>query len=89
MVHKPLQQSPDCHNARPGFSVVVYDPDLDQVIDLQACEDAYASERVCVLPLLTNAQPGQVWLADRLYCTHPVMKACEQIQASFVIRQQG
>lgn len=75
--------------ARPGFSVVVYDPDLDQVIDLQACEDAYASERVCVLPLLANAEPGQVWLADRLYCTLPVMEACEQVQTSFVIRQQA
>ncbi|MEA9992796.1 IS4 family transposase, partial [Pseudomonas sp. RTS1] len=75
--------------ARPGFSVVAYDPDLDQVVDLQACEDAYASERVCVLPLLANAEPGQVWLADRLYCTLPVMEACEQVQTCFVIRQQA
>ena len=64
--------------ARPGISVVVNDPDLDQVIDLQTCEDAYASERACVLSLLANAEPGQVWLADRLYCTLPVMEACEQ-----------
>lgn len=67
-----------------AFRWVVYDPDLDQVIDLQACEDAYASERVCVLPLLANAE-----LADRLYCTLPVMEACEQVQTSFVIRQQA
>ncbi|MEG8248677.1 IS4 family transposase, partial [Pseudomonas paracarnis] len=59
--------------ARPGFSVVAYDPDLDQVVDLQAC----------------NAEPGQVWLADRLYCTLPVMEACEQVQTCFVIRQQA
>ncbi|AZE51079.1 Mobile element protein [Pseudomonas chlororaphis] len=45
---------------------MVYDPDLDQVIDLQPCEDAY-----------------------RLYCTLPVMEACEDAQASFVIRQQS
>ena len=41
--------------ARPGFSVVVYDPDLDQIVDLQPCEDAYASERVSVLLLLARA----------------------------------
>ncbi|WP_273828291.1 IS4 family transposase [Pseudomonas sp. SBT1-2] len=75
--------------ARPGFSVVVYDPDLDQVIDLQPCEDAYASERVCVLPLLADAKTNQVWIADRLYCTLPVMEACEQVKTSFVIRQQA
>jgi IS4 transposase len=62
--------------ARPGFSVVVYDPDLDQIVDLQPCEDAYASERVSVL-------------ADRLYCTLPVMQACEETSASFIIRQQS
>ena len=73
--------------ARPGFSVVVYDPDLDQVVDLQPCEDAYASERVSVLPLLARASEGQLWMADRLYCTLPVMQACEQASASFIIRQ--
>jgi len=75
--------------ARPGFSVVVYDPDLDQVVDLQPCEDAYASERVGVLPLLEKATAGQLWMADRLYCTLPVMEACEDTGASFIIREQS
>jgi len=75
--------------ARPGFSVVVYDPDLDQVVDLQPCEDAYASERVSVLPLLEKATAGQLWMADRLYCTLPVMEACEDTGASFIIREQS
>ncbi|WP_454866387.1 IS4 family transposase [Pseudomonas umsongensis] len=73
--------------ARPGFSVVVYDPDLDQVVDLQPCEDAYASERVGVLPLLENASAGQLWMADRLYCTLPVMEACEDAGAAFIVRE--
>ena len=75
--------------ARPGFSVVVYDPDLDQVVDLQPCEDAYASERVSVLPLLEKASAGQLWMADRLYCTLPVMEACEKSGASFIVREQS
>lgn len=75
--------------ARPGFSVVVYDPDLDQVVDLQPCEDAYASERVSVLPLLASASAGQIWMADRLFCTLPVMEACEDAQAAFIVRQQS
>lgn len=75
--------------ARPGFSVVVYDPDLDQVVDLQPCEDAYASERVSVLPLLARANAGQLWIADRLYCTLPVMQACDEVNTSFIVRQQS
>ncbi|MCY1369463.1 Cupin-like domain protein [compost metagenome] len=61
---------------------MVYDPDLDQIVDLQPCEDAYASERVSVLPLLARATKGQLWMADRLYCTLPVMQAREETQAS-------
>lgn len=72
---------------RPGFSVVAYDPDLDLVVDIQPCEDAYASERVSVLPLLARASAGQLWMADRLYCTLPVLQACEETGASFIVRQ--
>ncbi|MFJ7108067.1 transposase, partial [Pseudomonas sp. NPDC098740] len=61
----------------------------DQVVDLQPCEDAYASERVSVLPLLEKASAGQLWMADRLYCTLPVMEACEDTGASFIIREQS
>lgn len=75
--------------ARPGFSVVAYDPDLDLVVDMQPCEDAYASERVSVLPLLAKARPGQLWMADRLYCTLPVLQACNQRGASFIVRQHS
>ena len=73
--------------ARPGFSVVAYDPDLDLVVDLQPWEDAYASERVSVLPLLARASAGQLWMADRLYCTLPVLESCENTGASFIVRQ--
>jgi len=73
--------------ARPGFSVVAYDPDLDLVVDIQPCEDAHASERVSVLPLLARASAGQLWMADRLYCTLPVLQACEDTGASFIVRQ--
>jgi len=73
--------------ARPGFSVVAYDPDLDLVVDLQPWEDAYASERVSVLPLLARACTGQLWMAGRLYCTLPILQACEDTGASFIVRQ--
>ena len=51
--------------ALPGQSLVVYDPDLGLVVDLVACEDANASERAAVAPLLEGALPGELWIADR------------------------
>lgn len=55
---KPLRNQRGA--ALPGHALVVYDPDRDQVVDLQACEDAYASERVGVLPLLASAGPRAI-----------------------------
>ncbi len=51
--------------ALPGHSLVVYDPDLGLVVDLVACEDAYASERAGVAPLLEGARSGELWIAAK------------------------
>ena len=51
--------------ALPGHSLVVYDPDRGLVTDLVACEDAHASERAGVAPLLEGARPGELWIAAR------------------------
>jgi len=73
--------------ALPGHALVVYDPDLAQVVDLVACEDAYESERTAVMPLLENAGPGQIWIADRHFCTRTILQRCHEAGASFVVRQ--
>jgi len=75
--------------ALPGHSLVVYDPDLALVCDSVACEDAYQSERVGVQPLLDSAQPGQLWLADRHFCTHAIMHGFARAGSSFVVREHA
>ena len=75
--------------ARPGHSLVVYDPDLGLVVDLVACEDAHASERAGVAPLLTGAGPGQLWIADRHFCTSTILGGWQQAEASFIVREHG
>ena len=71
--------------ALPGHSLVVYDPDLGLACDLAACEDAHESERVGVQPLVDSAQPGQLWIADRLFCTYTVMQGLVNTGASFIV----
>ena len=75
--------------ALPGHSLVVYDPDLAQVVDLVACEDAYESERTAVMPLFDSAGPGQIWIADRHFCTRTILQRCHEVGASFIVRQHS
>jgi IS4 transposase len=75
--------------ALPGHSLVVYDPDQALVCDIVACEDAYESERIGVLPLIDSAQAGQLWIADRHFCTHAIMKGLRQAQAGMIVREHA
>jgi len=75
--------------ALPGQSLVVYDPDSGLVSDLVACEDAHASERAAVTPLLDSAQPGELWIADRHFCTRTVLQAWQDAGAGFIVREHA
>lgn len=75
--------------ALPGLSLVVYDPDAGLVVDLVPGEDAHAGERVLVPDLLPAAQPGDLWIADRNFCTRPILSAWDECGATFVVREHG
>lgn len=55
--------------ALPRQFLVACGPDLVLVTDMVAQEDAHASERAVVAPLLDSASPGDLWIADRHLCT--------------------
>lgn len=75
--------------ALPGHTLVVYDPDSGLVCDIAACEDAHESERTVVMPLLEHAQPKQVWMGDRHFCTHAILQRLHQAGAGFVVREHS
>jgi len=75
--------------ALPGQTLVVYDPDSGLVTDIVADEDAHQSERALVAPLLASAQPGQLWIADRHFCTRTIMQGWDEARASFIVREHG
>jgi IS4 transposase len=66
---------------------VVYDPDSGLVTDLIAGEDAHQSERTLALPVLQAAGPGQVWIADRHFCTRTLLLGWDLAAACFVVRE--
>jgi len=75
--------------ALPGHSLVVYDPDLGVVCDVVACEDAHESERVGVQPLVDGAQSGELWIADRHFCTLAITQGFSRAGAGFIVREHA
>lgn len=75
--------------ALPGHSLVVYDPELDLVSDLVACEDAHAQERAVMQDLLERVEPGELWLADRNFCTSAILFGIADRGSKFLVREHG
>lgn len=75
--------------ARPGHTLVVYDPDSALVCDIVACEDTHQSERVGAASLTASVQAQQVWIADRHFCSEALLCGLSQRQACFIVREHA
>jgi IS4 transposase len=73
----------------PGHSLVVYDPDLEMVVDLVPCEDAHAQERSLMEAAQSQAQPGDLWIADRNFSTRRIFYGLHGRGSSFIVREHG
>jgi len=71
----------------PGHSLVVYDPDTKQVIDIEPCEDAYTQERLVMSSLLERAKSGELWIADRAFSTRPILREWHRRECAFIVRE--
>jgi len=73
--------------ALPGKSLVVLDPALQLVLEVVPCEDGHAQERALVPQVLQQVEAGDVWLADRNFCTRGFLFGLVERGAAFIIRQ--
>ena len=71
----------------PGKSLVVYDPLLRLPIDVFPCEDGHAQERSLLGTVLGTVEKGDVWIADRNFCTLAFSCGIRDRDAFFVIRE--
>jgi IS4 transposase len=53
----------------PGKTLVVFDPQLGLVCDVFPCEDGHTQERALFGPVLDSVGAGELWVADRNFCT--------------------
>ena len=73
--------------ALPGHSLVVYDPDVDLVLDVIPCEDGHASERGLLPAALAVAARGELWMGDRHFCTSPAIRLATARGAAVLFRE--
>jgi hypothetical protein len=73
--------------ALPGKSLVVYEPAHGLVRDVLPCEDGHAQERSLFGALRETIQRGDLWIADRNFCTCALLCDIDQRGAFFLIRQ--
>jgi IS4 transposase len=75
--------------ALPGQSLVVYAPEVGLVVDVVPAEDAHAQERALMGPVLERVREGELWLADRNFCTSRILRGVHEKGAAFIIREHG
>lgn len=73
----------------PGVAVVVYDRELGLISRVYLREDAYVQERAIVLDTLGDVQEGELWIADRNFCTAVVLHQIDVSGAAFIIRKHA
>jgi hypothetical protein len=67
----------------------VLDPELMLAIDAIPCEDGHAQERSMTDRILATVRAGDLWVADRNFCTTALLFGIVGHGGSFVIRQHG
>ena len=73
----------------PGQSLAVLDPASMLVTDVIPCEDAHTQERALIGQVLPLVRKGDVWVADRNFCTTDFLLGVAQRDAYFVARRHG
>lgn len=73
----------------PGKTLVVYSPRHDAILDCFPIEDGHAQERSELDNVLATVRAGQLWVADRNFCTVKFLYGLASAGAKFIIRQHG
>lgn len=71
----------------PGKSLVILDFERDLVTNIIPCEDGHAQERSLFDALLSQVHEGELWIADRNFCTTGLLTGIDKRKAAFLIRE--
>lgn len=71
----------------PGLALVVLEPDRMLLSDVFPCEDGHAQERSLLPQVLATVEAGDLWIADRNFCTTGFVFGIANQDGAFLIRQ--
>lgn len=71
----------------PGKALVVFDPQRETMQAMVPCEDGHAQERRLLGQIGQLVEAGQVWLADRNFCTEGFLNDLSERGAYSLIRE--
>ncbi len=77
------------HGAMPGTMLAVVEPARRLVRQVVPCEDSYTQERVLAEVIVSTVKPGELWVADRNFCTRRVLFGLDGHGAALIIREHG
>ena len=73
----------------PGTALAVYEQERDVVTQVFLTADGHAQERSLLGAVLDSVQAGDLWIADRNFCTRGFLFGLTRADAAFVLRQHG
>ena len=73
----------------PGHALVVLDPELMLAIHMIPCEDGHAQERSLTSKILELVVAGELWIADRNFCTSALLSGVVARAAYYLIRHHA
>jgi hypothetical protein len=73
----------------PGKILAVLDPEIDSACDVFLTPDGHAQERSLLGEVMETIREGDLWIADRNFCTLPFLFGIAAKSAFFAIRQHG
>ena len=85
--HRLKVLRPETAGALPGQAIAVLDPQREMVVDVFPEEDAHAQERSLLPLVLETVTAGQLWIADRNFCTKDFLSGISNRGSSFIIRE--
>lgn len=73
----------------PGHALVVLDPEFMLATHMIPCEDGHAQERSLTSQILDVVRAGELWIADRNFCTITLLSGIDLRGAFYLIRQHA
>ena len=76
-------------SALPGKALAVFDPATETITTIVPCEDGHAQERALLHQVLPQVGAGEVWVADRNFCTTAFLEGVVERGGHVLVREHG